>query len=610
MIISKFKKIIIVLFGLFIILGNIKPTTVSAASYSSSDIISSAEISSNKPSYSYSSSVSLTYEFDASGVELKNGDTLTIDLPEQLKVSKPGTTFDITNELGEVIGNVTLNADNTISVNFTNVEGVDDLKGKIEINDGITPSKNANVGMNDVVFETMNGEQHSDMNIAVSTSNTSKKGVLGQDDEGNPVITWSILVNRNELDLGTINVEDRITDPNLEYILGSASIYEATWKSDGIYNTGRELNSGEYIMQEMTDGVNVTIPDAGAQMYVIKLQTKVVPPELANDGTTVFRNNASMTWNGNGTGEGSVAGEDSSSAKVTSNVNTGNGSGKDRGSATLQKTDADDDSILVPGATYGLFDENDVLIDSKDTDANGKITVEDLKHGNYYFKELNAPDGYEINEDEIHFTINSENTVVNNLMTSDPKSEVPVIPIDPVEPIKPIDPTTPVDPNPVDPPKPIDPVTPVDPNPVDPPKPIDPVTPVDPNPVDPPKPIDPVTPVDPNPVDPPKPIDPVTPIDPNPVDPPKPIDPVTPVDPNPVDPPKPIDPVTPVDPNPVDPISPITPINPIGTDQSNSNGKLPQTSTKKDTLMISTIGTLLLAGVAVLFTRRNKKLTK
>ncbi|WP_099975075.1 hypothetical protein [Lactobacillus terrae] len=82
MIISKFKKIIIVLFGLFIILGNIKPTTVSATSYSSSDIISSAEISSNKPSYSYSSSVSLSYEFDASGVELKNGDTLTIDLPE------------------------------------------------------------------------------------------------------------------------------------------------------------------------------------------------------------------------------------------------------------------------------------------------------------------------------------------------------------------------------------------------------------------------------------------------------------------------------------------------------------------------------------------------
>ncbi|WP_099975076.1 SpaA isopeptide-forming pilin-related protein [Lactobacillus terrae] len=447
--------------------------------------------------------------------------------------------------------------------------------------------------MNDVVFETMNGEQHSDMNIAVSTSNTSKKGVLGQDDEGNSVITWSILVNRNELDLGTINVEDRITDPNLEYILGSASVYEATWKSDGIYNTGRELNSGEYIMQEMTDGVNVTIPDAGAQMYVIKLQTKVVPPELENDGTTVFRNNASMTWNGNGTGEGSVAGEDSSSAKVTSNVNTGNGSGKDRGSATLQKTDADDSSILVPGATYGLFDENDVLIDSKDTDANGKITVEDLKHGNYYFKELNAPDGYEINEDEIHFTINSENTVVNNLMTSDPKTEVPVIPIDPVEPIKPIDP-----------------VTPVDPNPVDPPKPIDPTTPVDPNPVDPPKPIDPVTPVDPNPVDPPKPIDPVTPVDPNPVDPPKPIDPVTPVDPNPVDPPKPIDPVTPIDPNPVNSINPITPINSIGTDQSNSNGKLPQTSTKKDTLMISTIGTLLLASVAVLFTRRNKKLTK
>ena len=41
------------------------------------------------------------------------------------------------------------------------------------------------------------------------------------------------------------------------------------------------------------------------------------------------------------------------------------------------------------------------------------MTIEGLSVGTYYLRELKAPDGYIINEDEISFTIDDNNPTVN-----------------------------------------------------------------------------------------------------------------------------------------------------------------------------------------------------
>lgn len=70
----------------------------------------------------------------------------------------------------------------------------------------------------------------------------------------------------------------------------------------------------------------------------------------------------------------------------------------------LQKYDKDDDSILLSGAEFALYRENqaagvDTKIGEYTTDANGQIRVDVNEEGSYYFVELSPPGGYRISGD-------------------------------------------------------------------------------------------------------------------------------------------------------------------------------------------------------------------
>ncbi|MDM0612991.1 SpaA isopeptide-forming pilin-related protein, partial [Clostridium perfringens] len=71
---------------------------------------------------------------------------------------------------------------------------------------------------------------------------------------------------------------------------------------------------------------------------------------------------------------------------------------KIRGTAELIKIDAETKRPLE-GAKFELWN-GDKLIGTYTTDKDGKIVVENLEAGNYYWKEIEAPKHYEINEDE------------------------------------------------------------------------------------------------------------------------------------------------------------------------------------------------------------------
>ena len=406
--------------GLIILIFSNQTTSIKAADYQTNDLLSGMSI--QPKDYGTASNIDLTLNWDSHGNKLQDGDTWTIDLPDTLKVSSPGTTESIYDDDGNVIGNFVLNADNSITVNFTNVSDKDDFTGKIHIVDGIVPGKKSEIGDNNVVIGNMNDN----MTVVTSTGDISKKGVIGKDANGDPIVTWTILVNRNEEDFPNLTVSDYITDSKLTYIEGSVNVYEAHWTSPGYYKKDTLVNPSDYTsFEESSNGFSVGLPKSD-QFYAITLQTKINDPNQATDGSK-FTNHADMTWYPSGPGNGGTINKDSADASVSGKTNSGNGNGSDVvGSVTLTKKDAIDHETLLEGAVYDLYEvgSDQPIKTGLVTDENGQITVNSLNKGNYYFKEITPPKGYQPNDNEILFTITGATTTVQVTAEDEPDSRL------------------------------------------------------------------------------------------------------------------------------------------------------------------------------------------
>ncbi|WGI19431.1 SpaA isopeptide-forming pilin-related protein [Latilactobacillus sakei] len=80
------------------------------------------------------------------------------------------------------------------------------------------------------------------------------------------------------------------------------------------------------------------------------------------------------------------------------------------GSVVLTKKDAEDGTTLQ-GAVFEIQDASGAVIKSGlTTDASGKLAVNDLKPGKYYFVETKAPAGYDLNKTPKEFTITKGQT--------------------------------------------------------------------------------------------------------------------------------------------------------------------------------------------------------
>ncbi|MDO5434617.1 collagen binding domain-containing protein [Eubacterium sp.] len=90
------------------------------------------------------------------------------------------------------------------------------------------------------------------------------------------------------------------------------------------------------------------------------------------------------------------------------------------GDAQLQKTDNRTKEKLA-GAIFGLYDTKDNLLKQGVTDENGQWNVSDLIFGDYYFKEIAAPKGYELNPAKLPFTVDGIREVVTVSMANEPK---------------------------------------------------------------------------------------------------------------------------------------------------------------------------------------------
>lgn len=86
-----------------------------------------------------------------------------------------------------------------------------------------------------------------------------------------------------------------------------------------------------------------------------------------------------------------------------------------KGSLEIVKKARGSDTLLS-GAEIALYTENGVLIESKTTGDDGKAVFDDLRYGKYYYNELTAPEGYQLDADmkplEFYITNGGIKTVV------------------------------------------------------------------------------------------------------------------------------------------------------------------------------------------------------
>lgn len=79
-------------------------------------------------------------------------------------------------------------------------------------------------------------------------------------------------------------------------------------------------------------------------------------------------------------------------------------------SVTIHKKDEDTNAVLS-GVRIGIYKAaDDSLVSEHTTDTDGNITVEALPAGEYYAKEIAAPEGYILNTNEYPFTIHTNGT--------------------------------------------------------------------------------------------------------------------------------------------------------------------------------------------------------
>ena len=88
------------------------------------------------------------------------------------------------------------------------------------------------------------------------------------------------------------------------------------------------------------------------------------------------------------------------------------------GTVEITKQDVSTNEPL-PNTLIEVYNEKDELVFSGRTDENGKITIENLRYGKYYFLEKEAPEGYSINPEKMYFEILEDGKIVKCTMVDE-----------------------------------------------------------------------------------------------------------------------------------------------------------------------------------------------
>lgn len=168
----------------------------------------------------------------------------------------------------------------------------------------ITYSSKVPVGLNDTVTNTISDDltpPNTDSDsVDVNTVPTGGKvGEQHVDENGKPYIEWTITLNSNMVDVGSITVRDVFNQDYLDFDVDNTSLYK-------LLKNGEEVDNFEiknFPHNDDREGFELTVKEAGAHTYEFVYKTYYTvagmnQSELANSAELVF-----LDGNGDGIGD-------------------------------------------------------------------------------------------------------------------------------------------------------------------------------------------------------------------------------------------------------------------------------------------------------------------
>ncbi|MDE4442752.1 cell surface protein [Lactiplantibacillus plantarum] len=324
-----------------------------ATNYHAKDYTTAASVI-NGPDFKHADTIQIQYQMSFGDTTFKAGDTVTIDMPANLEPRTVGATFDVTDaETGTVIGTGVVGGDGQVVLTMNSaIEGKTNVK--IDVNLGMK-YRYDDLGEQDVVFDTQDGQDTSVINMVANEANMSKKGTI---DKENGTIKWTLLVDRREITMKNLSIADTIGDH--QQMIKGIEVYNGEWSSANTYKRRDKLSDDAYQVNYSDNGFDLKFNDTVSNLVVIDYYTKITDTELI-DQNYHFKNKAVMEWGG-GTSGGKNS-EEANGKVYEKVVNGGSGTG-DLSSSSSSNSSSSNNSSDVDSSSDDSNSESSSAVDS------------------------------------------------------------------------------------------------------------------------------------------------------------------------------------------------------------------------------------------------------
>lgn len=349
-----------------------------------------------------------------------------------------GVTFQLSKKDGTVIANSTTNSNGEST--FTNLYPGSYVLKEISTNANYILNEKAfdiNVEYNKTTSQTITNE-HKKGNIKVyKVDKDNKKVVLGNvefqlySEEFKKVVgTYYTDVN-GELEIKNIrtgNYKLIETKTNKWYNLAGDTQIKVEWDKETTKTIENELKKGQVKVIKV-DKDNNEVKLEGVEFEVLdennKVLEKIVTDENGEALTSKYaiRDFSKLKLRETKTLENYVLSDKVETIELKENQisNIKFENEKIKGKVEITKVDSKDENKKLEGAKFGLYDENDNLIETLITDKAGIALSQVLYKGNYYLKELETGSNYYLlNEDTFEFEIAKNGETIKKTIKNEP----------------------------------------------------------------------------------------------------------------------------------------------------------------------------------------------
>ncbi|MCT6650536.1 collagen binding domain-containing protein [Lactiplantibacillus plantarum] len=328
-----------------------------ATNYHAKDYTTAASVI-NGPDFKHADTIQIQYQMSFGDTAFKAGDTVTIDMPANLEPRTVGATFDVTDA---VTGTGVVGGDGQVVLTMNSaIEGKTNVK--IDVNLGMK-YRYDDLGEQDVVFDTQDGQDTSVINMVANEANMSKKGTI---DKENGTIKWTLLVDRREITMKNLSIADTIGAH--QQMIKGIEVYNGEWSSANTYKRRDKLSDDAYQVNYSDNGFDLKFNDTVSNLVVIDYYTKITDTELI-DQNYHFKNKAVMEWGG-GTSGGKNS-EEANGKVYEKVVNGGSGTG-DLSSSSSSNSSSSNNSSDVDSSSDDSNSESSSAVDSSSDDSSSE----------------------------------------------------------------------------------------------------------------------------------------------------------------------------------------------------------------------------------------------